>query len=384
MVKFHAFILLLALLVSCKKEEDSNQIPLDPATESLPINKVQYIGTHNSYRRLTDAGILGFVKKLGNILPESLDPSSWEYDHKPIPYQLDRGLRSLELDIYFDPNGGRFANRLGNVLVGKPVETNLPDLKKPGMKLLHIPDLDYNTNYLTFKLALQSIKGWSDAHPQHLPIFVLVELKTKTVGDILPIFTTALPFTKGAMDSIDQEIDDIFGKGSNKIYTPDMLRGIEPNLKTAIAKNGWPTVSTMRGKIIFITYKNSNYLIGSPNLENRRMFQFSDLDSPNAAFILLDKAKVENDTIKLAVENGYIARTNTDGGTTEARNGDYTTMENAFSSGAQILSTDYYEPSYNAGKKGWSYYQVSFEDRHFARVNVLNNSNGIKGKLIRE
>ena len=37
----------------------------------------------------------------------------------PIIDQLNLGLRNFELDIFNDPQGGRFYNRLGNVLVGK-------------------------------------------------------------------------------------------------------------------------------------------------------------------------------------------------------------------------------------------------------------------------
>ena len=40
-----------------------------------------------------------------------------------------------------------------------PVQPNSPELMEPGLKILHFPDIDFNTNYLTFKRALSVIKN---------------------------------------------------------------------------------------------------------------------------------------------------------------------------------------------------------------------------------
>jgi hypothetical protein len=39
-----------------------------------------------------------------------------------------------------------------------PARPNSPELMEPGLKILHFPDIDFNTNYLTFKRALSVIK----------------------------------------------------------------------------------------------------------------------------------------------------------------------------------------------------------------------------------
>lgn len=342
---------------------------------------MKVIGSHNSYRRLTDHDILGFLKTLGGFLPDEFSPKSWEYDHKPLPYQLDLGLRSFELDIYYDPLGGRYYNRLGNILVNKSVASNVEKLLYPGMKILHIPDVDFNTNYYTFKDALITLKQWSQQHPSHLPLFVLVELKSTSIGNIIPLFTEVLPFTKEALDSVDMEIDDVFGD-SEILYTPDDMRESYIDLKSRIEDKGWPTVKSMRGKIVLITYSNDNYLVGSPHLEGRKMFQFSSVSSPNGAFVIIDRPS-KTDDIENAILAGCMVRTRSDGNTTEAREGDYSSRDEAFVSGAQLISTDYYEPSYNVGKKGWTNFKVTFEENHFARANVVNAPVS-KGKLIRE
>ena len=389
MKKFILYSLFL-LAIACKKEDNArirspySGIPLDSETEALPINEIQVIGSHNSYRLKTDPLIFKLVNAIRGILPSSLDPRGWDYTHIPIPDQLDLGVRSLELDIYNDPAGGRYYNRLGNPLVGKPVASGIEELKHPGMKIIHIPDFDYNTNYFTFKSAIQTLKGWSDLHPQHLPIFVLVELKEETVGSVIPIFTKALPFTIGALDSVDQEIADVFGVSSPQVFRPDDLRGSYANLKEAVQTKGWPTVKDMRGKIIFITYKNSNYTAEHPNLEGRQMFQFTTESSPNAAFIIVDDARGKVQQVNDMIAHGFIVRTRSDEETTQARTGSYDERDAAFTSGSQIISTDYYKPDSRAGTTGWTDFHVNFDELSFARVNIINAPPTQVGKYIRE
>ena len=42
-------------------------------------------------------------------------------------------------------------------------------LRKPGLKVLHVQDIDYRTTALTFVEALCQIRAWSQAHPGHCP-----------------------------------------------------------------------------------------------------------------------------------------------------------------------------------------------------------------------
>ena len=50
-----------------------------------------------------------------------------------------------------------------------------PKIKFPGFKLIHIPDVDYETNYILLKDALNEIKEWSDKNPNHIPVFINIE-----------------------------------------------------------------------------------------------------------------------------------------------------------------------------------------------------------------
>lgn len=122
------------------------------------LNEVQVIGTHNSYHIAPHPSLAAMIRRRDPSAADSL-----EYTHRPLAEQLDRlGIRQIELDLYADPQGGRFARPLGLV---KAAEHNLPvppspDLSimgQPGIKVLHIPDFDYQTTAATFTEALRQV-----------------------------------------------------------------------------------------------------------------------------------------------------------------------------------------------------------------------------------
>ncbi|WP_419834326.1 Ca2+-dependent phosphoinositide-specific phospholipase C [Endozoicomonas atrinae] len=68
-------------------------------------------------------------------------------------------------------------NRNIVALLEKDVDSGIDALAVPGLKVLHIQDLDYESTCYTFISCLTEIKTWSDNNPDHLPITVLVEAK---------------------------------------------------------------------------------------------------------------------------------------------------------------------------------------------------------------
>lgn len=79
-----------------------------PAQTHLKWNEIQCLGSHNSYRTRTDSKIERFVVNLSDWLPADYNPKGWAYSHAPLFEQLDlHGLRSFELDIHYDPEGGK-------------------------------------------------------------------------------------------------------------------------------------------------------------------------------------------------------------------------------------------------------------------------------------
>nr|QQZ51398.1 hypothetical protein JKL49_10465 [Phenylobacterium glaciei] len=55
-------------------------------------------------------------------------------------------------------------------------------LKAPGLKVMHVQDLDYRSNCPTFVGCLKEIRAWSQAHPDHVPILVIMNLKEGGAG----------------------------------------------------------------------------------------------------------------------------------------------------------------------------------------------------------
>ena len=72
---------------------------------NLRINDIQVIGTHNSYKQPMAPELLAAHRLHDPVGADSLD-----YGHRPLAEQLDRGVRGLELDIFFDPQGGRYTH----------------------------------------------------------------------------------------------------------------------------------------------------------------------------------------------------------------------------------------------------------------------------------
>lgn len=345
--------------------------------DALKLNQVQVVGSHNSYKKSPDKGVFRSLKFF-NMLKPSLGVWQIDYGHLTLEEQFDSfAVRSIELDIYNDPKGGNFYKRYGNRLAWKSAKSREEKLKKPGMKMLHIPDIDYNTNYFSFKDALISLRNWSLLHPTHLPIFVLVETKGESVGDHTKAakFTQTVKWDASACDSIDAEIDDVFGKNSEQVLTPDELRGSYATLDEMATTGGWPALDSVRGRIIFIMEGSAEalYLQGEHvGLKGRNMFVYSQPGKAECAFVIMNDSERSSTKITEAVLKGYMVRTRADSGTEEARTCNYKTCNSALSSGAQIVSTDYYrpDPRYTSSKK-WSNYRVKLPVNAVGRVSPV-------------
>ena len=374
-LKFSILVsIIFLLLLSCKDDDDVTTIPeitCNEKIEELKINKLQVIGSHNSYRQRTHAPILQYLFDNLNQFPTGFTPLVWDYDHVTLEEQFSNyGIRSIELDVYNDPNGGLFYNRIGNGSVGENPNSNEPKLLEPGLKVMHFPDLDYNSNYLTFEDAITAVKNWSTSNPNHVPISIMVETKNDSPNAMLgDPFTVTIPFDKTVMESIDQEIKDVFGNDLAGVIIPDNVRGSFASLNEAVLADNWPTLRETRGKLMFILSTNDDmkeaYLDGHATLENRAMFVFSDAGNPETAFVKKDDPLANEASIKTLVGEGYIVRTRADANTLEARSGDIQRRDVALSSGAQIVSTDYYKVD---GRSDWSDYTVELPDGAAARI----------------
>ena len=372
MQKIDTYIYICASLLFFGCDEDmEDSITVD----DLKLNQIQVIGSHNSYRINATAEMHGLIE---SFQPEfSLD---LDYGHPPLDIQFSQyGIRQIEIDIYHDPDGGLFYYQRGNFWIGMPVASGIEELLDPGLKVLHFPDIDYRTHYYTFIDALQAVKDWSNQHPNHIPIFILIEAKEESLSNLYPSlsgFTQPAPFDNTALDAIDTDIRSVFGENLDKVITPDDIRGENESLESVILNGGWPTIGESRGKIYFGLDNGGatrdSYVDGHPALTGRVLFTASDLGTPEAAFL---KLNTPTESIADFVSQGYIVRTRADADTKEARSGDTGPRDLAISSGAQFVSTDYYVADVRADtSEDWTNYSVSLPGNFIARENPISGS----------
>jgi hypothetical protein len=341
------------------------------------LNQIQVIGSHNSYN-------LGFApseEKFARIHNPKMY-EGLEYHHRSLTAQLDGGVRQLEIDIVQDAKGGRFAHPK---IVELTREAGLPpdpdfdpnhEMDRPGFKVIHIPDLNQRSSCLLFTDCLREISAWSIAHPQHIPLFLLIETKHGRTASI-PNSVEAESFTTETFDALDKEIRSVFAEG--EMILPDQVRGSYPTLDAAVRAGRWPTLGQSRGKVIFLMdQKNAGpaYTAGHPALQRRVLFTNSDPGRPDAAFVEENEGTPQ--LIDQLVREGYIVRARADENTTAARTNDTTRRDELLHSGAQMISTDYplSEPS------KWAGYSVGFANGLPARCNIINAPAGCRDDLL--
>ena len=315
----------------------------EPAFEPLRLNDIQVLGSHNSYKeRIAPA--------LFQILLEERDAErirTLEYGHPPLAEQLDGGLRKLELDVFYDPEGGRYASPAGldrevHDSAAAPAAFD-PDgvLEEPGFKVLHVQDIDFRSNCLTLRSCLQAVVEWSELHPGHLPVAITMNTKDATIEG----YTVPLPFSDAAFAALDEEILDVMTPA--RLIVPDDVRRDHPDLRHAVLAGGWPTLDEARGRFLFVLdevgEKRERYLAQSdPPLQGRVLFANLPPEHPGAAFLIVNNPIRDAKRIRELVEQGFLVRTRADADTREARSGSTERREAAFESGAQFVSTDYY------------------------------------------
>ena len=354
---------LASLLMGCNDSSDSSPLVLG---DDIQMNQVQYLGSHNSYHVRAQQDLFDLLLAFIPDVAPTLD-----YTHVPLQEQFDaQGIRQIELDVFDDPQGKLYANRAARTLFGEPAASGIAELDEPGLKVLHVQEIDFETTCYTFVSCLTQIRTWSDDHPGHLPIMVLVEAKDEVIPDPLSLgFVTPLPFGLDALNRIDAEIRSVFPR--EQLLVPDDVRGDEVTLELAVLTRGWPRLSQARGKIMFALDNGGEprelYIAGHASLEGRVLFTDSPAGTPEAAFMKRNDPLSDPGDIASLVEQGYMVRTRADADTVQARTNDTTQRDAALSSGAHFISTDYPVPNLD-----FSEYQVTLPGGRVARCNPVN------------
>jgi len=334
------------------------------AADQVPLNRTQCVGTHNSYKEAIEPALYSILRST-DARVEALD-----YAHPPLAQQLDIGLRSLELDVYHDPVGGRYARPIGLALVRAAGREPAPfdtrgELAQPGFKVMHDDDVDFRSSVLSLEGALAELRRWSEAHPDHEP--VIVTMNTKRTRGHLTGAVEPGPITPAVLDALDATL--LAGLSRQRLLTPDDVRGNAATLNEAIRIRGWPALANCRGRFLFVLDEGGDareaYARGRPSLAGRVMFTTHPPGEPESAFLVINDPMRDGDRIRSLVAQGYMVRTRADSETREARAADFTRARAAVESGAQVISTDYPspDPRWHGGA-----YRVSLPGGVFWRV----------------
>ncbi len=287
---------------------------LDAALESgIKFNELRYIATHNSYKNESVPELKMWYGIVSRLTFGYIPDDGGEFCLPALSDQLDSGIRSLEMDVEVMHEEG---------------ETSFV--------CIHSPVLDMTTNSYDFSLALKEIKLWSDAHPGHLPITVIVEPKVA----MLPMVDMDVFTFKNAL-ALDAVLKDELGE---KLFTPsDMLRDYS-DFAAMRKADDWPEVSEMLGRILVLmhpTVVTGQYILNDRSMRTQAMFPMMrvyEKSSRFAAFLVEnDPGKAEERAKSLIDEEKFIIRTRPDSyGSVKTED-----RTAALNSNAQILSTDY-------------------------------------------
>lgn len=281
--------------------------------DGLKFNELRYVATHNSYQNESVPELQMWYGIVSRITFGAVPANGGEFQLGPLSAQLDGGVRSLEMDVETMKTG-----------------------KKTSFVCLHSPVLDMTTNSYNFALALREIRLWSKAHPQHLPLTVIIEPKVA----MLPLQNMDV-FTLENANLLDALLKKALG---SRLVTPgDVLRGYE-SFAQMRENDDWPTVQSLRGKVLVLlhsTLVTNSYIRQDQTLRTQAMFPMlnvRDANKPYAAFLLEnDPKKLETQRQALIETEKFIVRTRAD----SFGKPDETPRKAALRSGAQILSTDY-------------------------------------------
>lgn len=139
--------------------------------------------------------------------------------------------------------------------------------------------------------ALQEVKRWSDAHPDHRVLTVYLDKKQDWAASRGPA-------------ELDALIKSIFPR--NRVFTPSMLLGAHTSLREAAAQGAWPSNEALRGKILFVLTGGALFanVFGEPN---RTLHQYASERGKNAVMFVAPATEGAHEIS--GVPSGFTSRT---------------------------------------------------------------------------
>ena len=246
-----------------------------------------------------------------------------------------------------------------------------------GFSVFHIPVVDPHTTCLALVDCLHTIKTWSDAHPRTCRSRSCSSSRTTISTSPMPYGFWGAPRSR----QLDTTIRSVFSE--RHMFTPDDLRRGHATLPEAIATDGWPTIDSVRGQVMFVMDNSGTLPRQVPRrapdaLQGRVIFTNADPGDADAAFIKRNDPLTQSAEIQSLVAQGYVVRTRTDADTIEARANDTHQRDVALATGAQWVSTDFVVP----GRAFGTPYFVAIPGGTPARCNPINAPTWCTSSLI--
>src|ERR671916_790587 len=320
-----ALVALLTLVAACRTGPgpggpggDAGGNPGEGHGPPVRLNEIQVLASHNSYHVEPEPTLLQALKAV-----IGQEAEGFEYTHRPLADEFDAGVRQIELDVFVDdPDGGRYAQPVLVPALGlAPVD---PALSTPGLKVLHVQEVDYRSTCPTFVDCLTQVRAWSDAHPDHLPITIQIEAKDGTIPDPGLGFVTPLPWTAADFGTLEAEIGSVFAP--DRVLSPDEVRGRFATLTEAVQAGRLPEIDDVRGQVMFVLddkgAKRDAYRTQVPDLAERSLFVDVPETDPDAAVMVVNDPIGSAHRTRALVQARLLLRTRADRDTVQARSGD--------------------------------------------------------------
>lgn len=299
----------------------------DAIADGVKYNEVSFVGTHNSYQTASTAEYSELYSALSDLTFGIIDSSLTDFNMESLTNQLQSGIRSLELDIETVVNNGEIS-----------------------FVVSHSPNIDITSNCYDFEKAIQEVKMWSDANPNHLPITIIIEPKK----GIVPI-NGMKNFNLNYANELDSLLHEVLGES---LLTPADMMGDYESFKAMREADGWLTLEETMGKVLVLLHDTTvtdKYIKQDTSIKTQAMFpmlRYSDRNEEYASFIIENSP---SDALKHSEETidncKLIARTRADSYTSYSD----TKYEKAIKSGAQIISTDHPVRSYTTDEHTFTF-----------------------------
>ncbi len=280
--------------------------------DGIRLNEVSFLATHNSYQPRASLPYRMLLRALSLIPGVPVDGRLAGFEMEGLTEQLERGIRSLELDVNAEGRGEE---------ISFTVTHFLPDNRS------HCQD---------FKTALEELRLWSEHNPRHLPLLILIEPK-----DVKIPFTKTRDFDAECAAALDGTIREVMGE---RLLTPDEVLGAYDSFAAMRADDGWPLLADCRGRVLFLLHPcraTEDYIALDRGIRTQAMFpclRWDGVHEDFASFILDNNpASAARHEAEAYEELRLMVRTRADD-YPDFSDGRYADADRC---GAQIITTDY-------------------------------------------